>query len=244
MNSIELSVIMPTYNEEDIILHSISKVIEILDKNEIKFELIIVDDGGTDNTKKNALSIKDQRVKIIGYKKNAGKGFALKYGYQNAVGKYIIFYDSDLDIPPEEIVKFLDIIKKTDKDIVIGSKRLKESEVEYPLIRSILSISYHLFVKLLFNIKVMDTQTGIKIFKKEVLDNIMEKTFVNKYAYDIEILVIATMLNYTIKESPVKINLKSKKSHVKFKNIAAMFIDTFAIFYRLKITRDKKKRYF
>lgn len=240
----ELTVIMPAFNEEANIQNSITKVMNTLDKNGIDYEIIVVDDGSIDNTKNRAMEIKDPRVKIVGYEKNVGKGYAIKFGFQYAKGKYVIFFDSDLNILPDEIVKFLNIIKSENRDIVIGSKRLKSSVIKnYSLLRKLLSISYHLYVKALFRINIMDTQVGIKIFKREVLERIFEKTYIKKYAFDVEILMLAQKLGYEIKEAPVVINVETE-SHIKPKNIAAMFIDTFAIYYRLKITRDKNKRYF
>ncbi|MEM3753861.1 MAG: glycosyltransferase family 2 protein, partial [Candidatus Micrarchaeaceae archaeon] len=158
MSEHELSVIMPAYNEESVIRHSIASVAETLKIDNIDYELIVVDDGSTDSTRKYAMEYQNDRTKIIGYAKNRGKGYALKYGFQYSDGKYVIFFDSDLNILPEEIANFLKIIKSEGRDIVIGSKRLSKSVINYPFLRRILSIVYHLYVKALFRLEIMDTQ--------------------------------------------------------------------------------------
>ncbi|MGC8657211.1 MAG: glycosyltransferase family 2 protein [Thermoplasmata archaeon] len=240
--SVELSVLMPAYNEESIIVNSIKTVSEILNNQKINYEIIVIDDGSSDHTYEKAKSLNYPNVIVAGYKKNAGKGRALKYGFNYASGKYVIFYDSDLEISPYLINEFLKAIKAKNVDIVVGSKWLENSKIEYPLMRKILSLSYHIMLKVLFQINIRDTQVGIKIFKKDSLGRIFPYVETIKYSTDIEILALASMFNFSVSEIPVEIKLDNKHSHIKLKNIAAMFIDTLQIFYRLKISNEIKKK--
>ena len=128
-------------------------------------------------------------------------------------------------------------------DAVIGSKRHPESKVYYPWFRKILSWSYHKFIYFLFGLKLKDTQSGIKLFKKSCLDVVLPKIAVKKYAFDLELLVIANKYGFRVKEAPIKLSYKFSGTGINLKEIYYMFVDTLAIFYRLRILRyyDKKR---
>jgi len=172
-----LSIIMPAYNEAENICRSIQESVKILEKTGLEYELILVDDGSEDDTYNKAVAVSQnyKNVKVFRYKENKGKGYALKYGFKYAKGNLIMFKDADLDLPSSQIPRFLDYMNTKQADVIIGSKRHPLSKVQFPLSRRILSRCYSVLVKMLFNLKVTDTQVGIKLFRKEVLDSVLSK---------------------------------------------------------------------
>jgi len=133
---------------------------------------------------------------------------------------------------------------------VIGSKRHPDSKIEYPIIRRILSWGYQQLTKALFGLNIRDTQVGMKIYRRKVLEDVLPRLLVKHFAFDIEILAVAYHLGYQkIYEAPVEINLFSGKSSISWKKVSPvvfnMLNDTFAVFYRLRLQRyynDVSKR--
>ena len=235
-SKVDLSVIMPVYNEEGVIANSIVKTLEVLDSANLSYELVVVDDGSQDNTVKVLEHFKDRAI-ILTYKENKGKGYALRYGASQAHGDTIAFFDSDLNIDPTHILVYFSYLQVNDVDALIGSKRLKGSEVKTSFERRLLSLIYHLFVKALLGLELMDSQVGIKMFKKTVLDQILPALTINRFAFDVEILAIASRLKQKIVELPVSIHTSVAYSSVSLRAIEEMFIDTFKIAYKLRIAK-------
>jgi len=230
-----LSVIMPMYNSKDIVLN-LKKAINSLDKVSKDYEIILVDDGSTNDCFKEAKNFKNKKVKVIGYRKNKGKGNAIRYGFNFTKGNYVAFVDSGRDLNPFQLKKFLWIIKRNKVDIVIGSKRHPNSQVYYPHFRRLMSKTYQIMNRILFNLKVKDTQVGIKLFKRKVLEKIMPKIAVKRFAFDLEFLVLANKYKFSIVEAPIKMRYCFKSSIDPF-SVFFMIWDTLAIFYRDKILR-------
>jgi glycosyltransferase involved in cell wall biosynthesis len=229
-----ISVVIPAYNENEIILETI-KECEISLKG-IEHEIIIVDDGSIDGMyeKVQDFAAGHSHVKIVNYGSNQGKGFAIRYGFKQTKGDIVAFIDADMNIHPRQILTFINKMERTDVDVVVGSKRHPDSKINYPLNRKIFSELYYRFVKVLFGIQVKDTQVGLKLYKRKVLEDICPMVLVKKYAFDIEILANAYRLGYKIIDAPIEINMNFD-SHVNKKAIWRMFLDTCAIFYRMKI---------
>jgi glycosyltransferase involved in cell wall biosynthesis len=164
-----------------------------------------------------------------------GKGHALRHAFNFVSGDLVTFLDADLDLSPKTIEVLLKYMTSSNADIVIGSKYHPDSKIKYPKNRRILSYLYHLFTKLLFGLPVNDTQVGIKLFKKKVLDDIFPRVLVKGYAFDLELLVNALNRNYKIVEAPIVLDFKRSFGRISLKDIKNIFIDTSAIFYRLKI---------
>ncbi len=231
----KLSIIMPMYNSKDI-QTNLKEAIKSLEKVTKDYEIVVVDDGSENGCFKEAKKFKSKKVRVVGYRKNRGKGNAIKYGFKFTRGDYIAFVDSGRDLNPKQLKDFLAIMESEKADIVIGSKRHPKSKVYYPIIRRIMSRTYQLVNKILFNLNVKDTQVGIKLFKRNVLEKIMPKIVVKKFAFDLELLVLANKHNFKIVEAPIVMNYRFK-STVNISAVFWMLWDTAAIFYRLKILR-------
>src|SRR3989338_4438634 len=231
----QLSIIMPMYNAENIV-DNLKEVKKELDGITNRYELIVVNDGSTNNCFEEAKKFRDARVKIVGYKKNQGKGYAIKYGFRYATGENVIFLDSGGDLNAKQIKNFIRIMKETNADIVIGSKKHPQSKVYYPLLRRLMSFTYQTLNKILFNLDVRDTQVGLKLFKKSVLEIVMPKIAIKRFAFDLELLVIANKMNYKIVEAPIVLKYKFK-STINLQAVFWMLWDTAAIFYRMRVLR-------
>ena len=241
-----LSLVVPAYKQEKTII----KDIEILDKGlsflPYKHEIIVVVDGYLDKTFEKAKKIKNGNVRVLGYKKNQGKGFAVRHGILEAKGDVVGFIDAGMDLSPSEISVALDLMEWNNADIIVGSKLHPDSKVNYPLSRKILSWGYRNLTHLLFGFNIRDTQVGLKIFKRKVAKDVFSRIIIKKFAFDVEVLAISYKLGYTrIYETPIKLNFKGASSITSsnlWSVIFWMLWDTVTVFYRLRILRyyDKK----
>lgn len=230
---------MPAFNEAEAIKKNVLETINTFKGFGKDFEIIVIDDGSTDNTWQEIkeLAEKFKEVKITRNMQNYGKGRALKKGFRFTTGDYVVFLDSDIDLHPAQIETFFDIMKLDNVDIVIGSKRHPNSILNYPLERRIISNVYFFFIKIMFGLPIKDTQTGLKLFKYEVLKRIFPKIVVKAFAFDLEILANAHRLGYKIAEAPVHIDSKREFGRIGMVEIFETWIDTLAIFYRMHIIR-------
>ena len=235
--------IVPTYLQEKTIVRDLTKIKGVLDKLRYPAELICVVDGKVDKTFKKASEFakKYDNVKTIGYDINKGKGYAVRFGMCQSRGDIIGFIDSGMDINPNGLAMLLEHFEWYNADIIVGSKRHPVSKVNYPWQRRILSMGYQFLVWLLFGLKVRDTQVGMKFFKREVLEKVLPRLLVKRFAFDVEMLAVANALGFRrLFEAPIDIKLRfggtsTITSQEFLKTVLAMLLDTLAIFYRLRI---------
>jgi len=233
-----LSVVVPIYKKEKTIKEDLSRINRAVGEITSDYEIIGVVDGIVDDSLEQARQSANDKIKIIGYQTNRGKGYALRYGMARASGQLIAFLDSGMEINPSGLSILLEHLKWYGADAVIGSKRHPASRVDYPFARRATSFVYQVIVLVLFGLKVKDTQTGIKIFRRELLEKVLPRLLVKRYAIDIEILALAHYLGFKkIYEAPVEVTYKFEDlTHAStFKPIMNMLRDTLAVFYRLKI---------
>ncbi len=201
-----LSLIIPTYNEEEVIDNTLKTVVQYLVNGVYSYEIIVVCDGCRDNTASLAheAARKNRHIKVINRQMNMGKGFSVKEGALSAGGEYIIFTDADLSTPIEEIDKLLKWMEKG-YDIVIGSRALAESDIQVhqPWYREKMGKTFNLFVQALAVRGIKDTQCGFKGFRKDVAEKIFPLQTINGFGFDVELLYLAKKYGYTIKEIPV-----------------------------------------
>ena len=233
-----LSVIIPAFKQEKTIKKDLENIISTLELGlkDTDFEIICVIDGIVDNTYKEAQKVKSNKLKIYKYQTNQGKGHAVRFGMSKAKGDLISFLDAGMDISPKGIMMIMAHLDWYNADIIVGSKKHPASRVNYPFLRKVLSWGYHMGVKLLFNLDISDTQSGIKIFRREVVEKILPRLLVKTYAMDIEMLALARYLGFErIYEAPIEVTFSKATSAVKWHTSFLMAWDTMAVFYRLKI---------
>src|SRR3989339_254269 len=238
-----LSLIIPVYKQEATIVRNIREIKQALDKIRYPYELIVVIDGLIDKSYDKLKKAKIPNAKIIVYKKNHGKSYAIRAGMNKAKGDYVMFIDSGMEIDPNSISMLLEHMEWYNADIIVGSKRHPASQVNYVASRKLLSEGYYFVVKFLFGIKVRDTQAGIKIFKKNVLAKILPKLVGKKFTGDLEMLVVADTLGFKrIFEAPIKLDyaLGDLTSAATLNAIWDILLDTLAIWYRKNVLKYYK----
>lgn len=240
-----LSLIVPAYQQEKSITSDLKNLTKALFKLKIPFEIIVVNDGSTDKTYKNAKSVASRNIRVVGYPNNQGKGYAVRYGMKLAKGTIIGFIDAGMDIDPEGITMLLNHMRWYNADIIVGSKLHPVSQVNYPVTRRILSWGYRTITRVLFGFKIRDTQVGMKIFKRRVVRSVFPRLLVKKFAFDIEVLAVSYNLGFKrIYEAPVRLHFAQGSISSKnfWKVVAHTMWDTLAVFYRIKILNYYKKK--
>lgn len=248
-----VSIIVPAFKQQKTITRDLKRIMSVLGKLRYKTELICVVDGMVDKTyeKASKLSKKFKKLKVIGYEHNKGKGYAVRFGMAKSKGEIIGFIDSGMDLNPNGLSMLLEHFEWYKADIIVGSKRHPVSKVYYPWQRRILSFGYQVLVRILFGLRVKDTQVGLKFFKREILEKVLPRLLVKTFAFDIEMLSVAHHLGYKrIYEAPIDIKLifgqsSSVTSQRFLKNIWLITKDTLAVFYRLRVLgyySNKNKR--
>lgn len=230
----QISVVIPVHNQGREVSALLARIKEILDSTLQSYEIVVVDDGSYDNTLQilQKEELLDSRVKIISYMPNRGKGHAVKTGVMQAAGNIVIFVDGDFDISHSRINEYIDELKNC--DLVIASKRHPRSRVHAPLSRKFLSRTFNLLVRVAIGIKIKDTQSGLKAGSGPALRTICSVMLVKRYAFDVELLTIATAMSLNIRELPIEIKLDH---NFRIQDIAKMLVDITAISYRHRIRR-------
>lgn len=229
-----VSFVLPAYNEAEFIEDVLERLESTANGRGLSYEVVVVDDGSVDDTRLRAIryATRNGHVKVVGYKKNVGKGHAVKTGFWKAAGDAVVFVDSDSDVDVTQIRQYVDALKFG--DIVVGSKWHSDSAVETPLIRKILSRGFNVLARLLTGVQVGDTQTGIKAVKRDVFVDVFKRLSVKRYAFDVELLVLAKLYDLKIVEFPVKLKLNGLFS---LSEVWRMLLDLLGISYRLRIKK-------
>ncbi len=234
---IKLSVIVPAYREAHHIQDNLGKLLRELEGLGRAYEVIVVSDGNTDETAREAERVVSPHIKVIEYNRNMGKGYALRCGVAHSSGELVTFIDADMELDPRYIKGFIAVMESFDCDAVVGSKRHPMSNVHYPPIRRFQSLMYQLLVRSLFRVRVRDTQTGLKLFRRDVLEEVVPLLAIKRFAFDLELLVVARQLGYSnVMEAPVNLDYKFE-STANLKATWQVLWDTAAIFYRLHVVR-------
>jgi dolichyl-phosphate beta-glucosyltransferase len=234
----KLSVIVPAYNEAKNLLVNITKFYHYLKDQNYDFEIIIVNDGSTDKTGDLAelLCSRLINLKLIEHKINMGKGAAIRTGLLAATGDYRLFIDADNATSIEHIEKLWPLFDQS-YEIVIGTRNKSDATGAYQarpqkLWKRILGILGNIVIRILAVHNIKDTQCGFKAFTKKAVNEIIPKTKINRWAIDVEILLIADRLNYKIGKIPV-VWLNCQNSRVKLKDYFLFIKDLLLIKFGL-----------
>ncbi|NLD28760.1 MAG: glycosyltransferase family 2 protein [Myxococcales bacterium] len=203
-----LSVVIPAYNEAERIIVTLKKLNFSLESLGIPYEIIIVDDGSGDSTSEVACSLQNSNFKLISYKPNRGKGYAVRMGLGAAKGEYVIFMDADGSTDLAYLERFLHLILNHDYDIIIGSRTVSGSclPIKQNLWRRITGIVFRALVRILFFLPYSDTQCGFKMFSSTCLKMLLPRCDADGFIFDIEMLYQARKLGLNVIEVGVKWN--------------------------------------
>lgn len=235
-----LSVVVPVFNQAASIVQNLKTIRErVAEGLGEDFEIVVVSDGSIDTTEDELLAERGTGgFRVFHYDRNLGKGYAVKIGALEATGEWVGFIDADLDLDPADLPVYVRYAQEHGLDFAIGSKRHPASQVHYPPSRVVASWFFQQFVRLLFRLDLRDTQVGLKVFRREVVDQVLPLLMVKRYAFDIELLAVARAFGFDrIEEMPVRIDYQFTGSGVRSRAVLRALIDTAAIFYRLRILR-------
>jgi glycosyltransferase involved in cell wall biosynthesis len=243
---IRLSLILPVYRGADWIAENLRTVTERLTSLERRFEVIVVCDGDNDHVSREARAFAagDDRVRVFHYPQNQGKGFAVSFGVAQATGQLIGWLDADLDIDPEAIVRQVACFDDNEVDAVIGSKRHRDSSVDYPATRRLYSFGYQLLVRALFRLDVRDTQVGAKVFSREMLATVNPLLLCKQHAFDLEVLAVGAEFGFDrVLEVPIELAYRFSGTSINWRSVRNIMLDTLAIGYRLHVRHWYAKRF-
>ncbi len=237
-----VSVVVPVFNEASRIIDNLDLLTSELEEVFENFEILVVSDGSSDGTNYRIFQFRYPGMRLLVNSENLGKGAAVRRGFQEAKGEYVFFIDGGMELHPRELRIFAGLMELYDADMVIGSKRHPQSEIEYPWFRKVLSYIYQQIIRRLFDINVTDTQVGIKLFHQRVLHAIRDDLRINRYGFDLEILSLAALRGYSkILEAPVRMDYfaKNRRSlrfelwHV-FRVGSSLLVDTWNLYKRIQ----------
>jgi glycosyltransferase involved in cell wall biosynthesis len=234
MSQVELSFVIPAYNEEDSIEDALGTLDAVVKNRKLPYEIIVVNDGSKDKTLPRAImyASRNGHVRVVSYTPNVGKGYAVRAGFMQTTGEIVVFADSDMDIDLGAVPRYVDALENG--DIVVATKWHPDSRVDMPLTRRILSHGFNMLVRILIGAKLKDTQVGLKVLKKSAFVNIFPRLAVKRYAFDVELLAVASLYGLKIVEMPTQLRIRNS-FHVK--EILHMFVDLLGIAYRLRVLR-------
>ena len=229
MRDIFLSVVIPAYNESRVISNTLRELSDYLEKQTYSYEVIVIDDASTDDTKQKLLDLsrENEKINLLSNKCNEKKGASVKKGVLSARGKYVTYLDADYTYPINQIDRFLNILENK-IDIVIGNRihpdttyLVKPSYFHYIYRRFLMSRIFNMGVRLILLKDISDSQCGIKCFRTEAAKSIFKKVTVSNFAFDVEVLYIAQKNGKKIIQIPVIYNYIDEPSSVQ------LFKDTF-----------------
>lgn len=233
-----LSVVVPSFRQAETICDELENLDGFLAQLVPSHEIILVIDGDEDGTLARVqagLSLPTLRVEY--FAANRGKGLAVRHGMLAARGELVALMDAGGDITRQDFDMLWRVFNFYQADVAIGSKRHSLSEVAYPRLRRLYSRTYQLLNRLLFRLRVSDTQVGLKLFRREVVQAVLPRVLVKQFAFDLELLVVAYHLGFKrIVESPVKMRY-GFSSTISWRAAMQTLWDTLAVFYRLRWRR-------
>ncbi len=236
----KVSIIVPVYKAESFIRNNLEEIKNIIQRIFPVNEIIAVIDGEVDNSKEEALKV--EGIKILSYKENQGKGHALYYGFKHSTGKYVAFVDCDLDLNPDQLKNFVPYL--TTSDIVVGSKRHPFSKIHYPFKRKVLSIGFFIYSRIILGVKLRDTQSGLKLIKREVLEIIMPLMQVKRFSFDLELCFLAQKHGFKMVEAPFHLTFQQFEevsSTIRLRDVFTMFYEVIQIRVNYSFKRNYQK---
>jgi glycosyltransferase involved in cell wall biosynthesis len=247
---LDLTVVVPYFNPGDRVRQTIDELVHTLRATPATFEVIAVSDGSTDGSEHSLDGLPGDVVRTVRLDHNSGKGEALRVGFTRGRGRFLGFIDADGDLPPEQIAVLAAFAtagvtgaggaaagSTPPPDVVLGTKRHPDSQVVYPPMRRFYSWLWQQAVFVLFRLQVRDTQTGLKLVRRDVLADVLPRMLEKRFAFDLELLVVARHLGYRrFIGVPVRIRQRFG-STVSVRAAVGMLLDLLAIWYRLHIRR-------
>ena len=227
-----LSIVIPAYNEARRIRDTLESVSRFKEGKPYAVELIVVDDGSTDQTVQTVLEFPG--IRLVRNDRNHGKGYTVRHGVLEATGKLVLFTDADLSTPIEEVDKLISALQCDDADVAIGSRALEREliGVHQPWIREMGGRFFNLLVRAFTGLNLHDTQCGFKLFNRSSTRRAFEKLRIEGFGFDPELLFLIERGGGRVVEVPVRWD-DNPATKVRFlRHSAEMFLDLIAIRWR------------
>lgn len=228
-----INVVVTAYEKEKSIAECLRRLIKALDERSHVFRILVADDASSDRTVKAAQSVVDDRITVITSTNNQGKGAQIKRTLNLTDASIVAIFDGDLDIHPKSLLNAIDVLVDRKLDGVVGSKPHRDSEINYPVTRKILSHVFRLVSRILFGLNVRDTQTGLKVFRGEVLRSVAPQVVEDGFLFDLELLARLSQQGHVISEVPVAIDFDFS-STITVRSIAAIASSIIRVRVRLR----------
>ncbi|MGB5417242.1 glycosyltransferase [Algibacter sp.] len=237
-----LSLIIPIYNASDFIIDSLKAISQWTKNLEYSVEVILVNDGSSDNSKgviEDYIASTDKSIKLLSYEKNKGKGYAVKQGMIEAKGEFRIFTDADIPYGFEIIDNMLHYLDFKEFDVCIGNRRSIHSQyfTEVTFFRKLSSTIFTAFASRFVVTGINDTQCGLKGFRSRVADRLFPKLAINGFGFDIEILYLSYKYEFDIKRIPVVFEGNDNSTISLAKDSLSMFVDVMVLPFRYHFTK-------
>ncbi|MGH8957424.1 MAG: glycosyltransferase family 2 protein [Acidimicrobiia bacterium] len=226
----DLSVVLPAYNLGPVIADNLRRVAQALGSIGT-VEIVVVDDGSVDRTYQEATSSAADlaMTRVIRHEVNRGKGEALFTGARATSAELVLFLDADLDLPPEQVPPLL--AQMSGVDLLVGAKRRSMAGGHYPLARRVLSRVFALLTVGLFRLPVSESQTGLKILRREVIEKVLPQMRIRGYAYDLEMLLRSYRYGLKLKEVAVELGESASTAPLRMGMLWQMGRDTFRLWW-------------
>ncbi len=238
---LDVSVVVPFYNPGERLRPVVESLSAGLAAAGRSFELLAVSDGSTDDAATDLEARPVPGLRLVVLARNEGKGETLRVGMGQARGRLVGFIDGDGDIDPATMVAFVDRALAEDPDAVLGSKNHPASQVHVTTVRRVASLGWQCLVRLCFQLPVSDSQAGAKLFRANVVRDVLPRTTLRGFAFDLEFLVVAHDLGYhRMVEAPVTLAGRQATT-VSIGSALRMLSDVGAIFWRLRVRRRLRR---
>lgn len=246
INKPDFSIVMPVFMASSFVVETIDRLDSFLRKKKVTYEIIVVVDGIVDDSLDTIREIykHNQQIRIFSYTINKGKGYAVRYGLSKAYGLFIGFIDAGTDISISSLNYMINSITydQKDFDVWVADKTIEGSTIQVNRVRSITSNCFRLMIFILFGNKLGDTQTGLKIMKKSVYDNIKTRLTINRFAFDVELLLVIINMKYRIKRCLVHLSPQiDQKSTVSMLDVFNMAYVVILLSLKSRVQKFRKK---
>ncbi len=225
-----ISIVIPAYNEAARLPATLCAVLEYIGAREwLPFEILIVNDGSTDDTAAVAREFQasHSNIRILENPGNRGKGYSVRHGMLEAAGDWILFTDSDLSAPIEELDVLLAAVRRQAASVAIGSRALDRSliEVRQSWFRELAGRVFNLLMRLATGLRFSDTQCGFKLFEAHAAREIFRRQRIERWGFNVEVLFIARKLGYKTVEAPVRWSHAQGTKVSMLRDSVNMFVD-------------------
>ena len=227
-----LSIVVPAFNEARRIRDSLNRVCHFRELKPYAIELMVVDDGSTDQTVEIVLEFPG--IRLVRNDRNHGKGFTVRHGVLEARGEFILFTDADLSTPIEEVDKLLSALQSSGADAAVGSRALKREliGIHQPWLREMSGRFFNLLVRVFTGLRLHDTQCGFKLFRRSSTRRAFEMMRVEGFGFDPELLFLIARQGGRVVEVPVRWDDNPATKIRLFRDSVRMFLDLLAIRWR------------